>query len=59
MIQNLTHIIRGAALLGGAAAVSDIIGNVQILGLNATNAAIITSVLVAIQSWLNKEAANK
>lgn len=56
MKKNLAHLLKGAIMLGAAATLSDIAGNVQVLGLDASTAALVTAVLVAAQSWLTAEA---
>ena len=56
MRQKIGHLLKGAVLVGAAATVGAVVGDVQILGLSAQNAALLTGALTVLQSWLADEA---
>ena len=56
MRNKIIHLLKGATLVGAAAFIGAVVGDVSVLGLDPTTAALITGVLKAIEGWLSSEA---
>ena len=52
----ILHVLKGAILVGAAAFIGAVVGDVKVLGLDTSQAALLTAGLVALQDYLQEEA---